>query len=62
MTFQSQREVLDRWARIELVGSDWAVRKLVSPLTSALLPEEERERPHLVLTVFSLARRREDEN
>src|SRR5207302_5167918 len=39
MTFKSHHEALDGWAMKELVGSDVAYRKLVSPSPSELLPE-----------------------
>jgi hypothetical protein len=41
MTFKSHHEALDGWAMKELVGSDVAYRKLVSPSPSALLPEDQ---------------------
>jgi hypothetical protein len=40
MTFKSHHEALDPWAVKELVGLDVAYRKLVSPSTSELLPED----------------------
>src|SRR5437870_4713245 len=41
LTFKSHHEALDGWAMKELVGSDVAYRKLVSPSPSALLPEDQ---------------------
>jgi hypothetical protein len=39
MTFKSHHEALDGWAMKELVASDVAYRKLVSPSPSELLPD-----------------------
>lgn len=41
VTFKSHHEALDGWAIKELVGSDVAYRKLVSPSPSDLLPEDQ---------------------
>jgi hypothetical protein len=41
ITFKSHHEALNAWAMKELVGYSVAYRKLVSPSTSDLLPEEE---------------------
>ena len=41
MSFKSHHEALDGWAMKELVCSDVAYRKLVSPSPSELLPEDE---------------------
>jgi hypothetical protein len=41
ITFKSHHEALDAWAVKELVGHYVAYRKLVSPSTSELLPEEQ---------------------
>jgi hypothetical protein len=41
MSFKSHHEALDGWAIKELVGADVAYRKLVSPSTSDLLPEDQ---------------------
>jgi hypothetical protein len=41
MTFKSHHEALDGWAMKELVGSDVAYRKLVSPSPSDLLPDDQ---------------------
>ena len=41
ITFKSHREALDAWAVKELVGPYVAYRKLVSPSTSDLLPEDQ---------------------
>src|SRR3954470_15841737 len=41
LTFKSHHEALDGWAMKELVGSDVAYRKLVSPSPSELLPEDQ---------------------
>ncbi len=40
-TFKSHRETLDPWAVRELLGHSVAYRKLVSPSTSELLPEDQ---------------------
>jgi hypothetical protein len=39
--FTAHHEALDAWAMKELVGHYVAYRKLVSPSTSALLPERD---------------------
>src|SRR5260370_5060224 len=41
MTFKSHHEALDGWAMKELVGSDVAYHKLISPSPSELLPEDQ---------------------
>jgi hypothetical protein len=41
MTFKSRHEALDSFAVKELVGADVAYRKLVSPSTSELLPDDQ---------------------
>jgi hypothetical protein len=41
MTFKSRHEALDGWAMKELVGADVAYRKLVSPVPSQLLPQDQ---------------------
>lgn len=41
ITFKSHHEALDPWAMKELIGHYVAYRKLVSPSTSELLPEEQ---------------------
>jgi len=41
MTFKSHHEALNSWTMKELVGSDVAYRKLVSPSPSDLLPDEQ---------------------
>jgi hypothetical protein len=41
MTFKSHHEALDGWAMKELIGSNVAYRKLVSPSPSELVPEDQ---------------------
>src|SRR5262249_16870876 len=41
ITFKSHHEALDAWAMKELVGHYVAYRKLVSPSSSVLLPEDQ---------------------
>jgi hypothetical protein len=40
ITFKPHREPLDAWAMLELIGHYVAYRKLVSPSTSDLLPDD----------------------
>src|SRR5215472_327488 len=40
LTFKSHHEALDGWAVKELVGADVAYRKLVTPSSSELLPDD----------------------
>ncbi len=51
ITFKSHREALDGWAMKELIGHYVAYRKLVSPSSSELLPEE-RFRLYAVVARF----------
>src|SRR6516225_6572276 len=41
LTFKSHHEALDGWAMKELVGADVAYRKLISPSSSELLPDDQ---------------------